>query len=145
MPVCFLCKRRNASFNWPKSDEDSERWRLALNLTTVPDQSARICDLHFHPNDMEGSSSSTRRLLRKGATPSANNPGGVTHDHTYSVMSRDAARTSVWLTLATVLMCWLPFLLLFFYCLVEDRDDQTQQNHHQHTRTKFVPVTDGNY
>ena len=103
MPACIICKSRDASLRFPKSEADISRWKTSLGLSVYPGEHSRICDKHFKTSDIETSANGIRKKLCKGATPTpivTVSGEKVARDHTYSVLSKPRESLSLSLSLS---------------------------------------------
>ena len=147
MTVCIVCKKRNASFRFPKEEGRAEQWRRILGLKRQPSTHSRICSAHFNAEDVQMSAIG-RQFLIKTANPKVRFKAEVTHDHSYSTLSKNEFSGSITLllTIGPILLCLLPFLLVFCFCLNEDypRRDNCSSEVLNLRASGFTPVKEGN-
>ena len=119
------------------------KWMKSLKITQRPSKNSRLCANHFLESDFVRDHG--RRSLREYALPKNKNCMWVGEgDHTYSLLSKsvDAGNKTIIFTVATLLMCWVPFLVLFCYCF-ENEDTSTDLASCGHTSSRIVPVYEG--
>ena len=130
MPACLVCQKRDATFRLPKSEATMAQWMASLNILEPPPPQSRLCKDHFRVSDIEVTAWGLKKL-KKGAIPSlglVSDTSSVLSDHTYSQLSKSkvALDMTSLMVLATVLVCWVPFLILLFYELNSDMDSDTE-------------------
>ena len=86
-----------------------------------------------------------KKVLKENATPvpnSKHSPSVTDSDHTYSQLSRsvDAGFATLFMTVTMILICWLPFLILFFFCC---DDDESSVDMSKKSRSRVTPVSNG--
>ena len=148
MPSCSVCSSRDTSFRFLKSEAALSQWMLQLHLTENPHSWSRLCDKHFCECDILVSASGRRRLKADALPYLHPNPDrcpasmSVFSEHSYSSISKskEAGFVTVWVGVATVLICCLSFLLLLLYCLENDDDAETSPNA---MSRRVGPVQDG--
>ena len=116
MPVCLVCKARNATIRFPRSKDLRDEWISALNLPVSPTDKDRICYDHFNKSDI-GIAACGQTVIRSGCVPSLVTTDSALSDHNYWVTTKtwEAGTMSVLMTVGLVLACWVPFLLLLCY------------------------------
>ena len=143
--VCYLCKDPDASIRFPMSEPLGAQWASSLGLPNIPPSETRICTKHFSNEDFYFTQCG-KRFVRQGSLPKLQLPaagdrrGGVS-EHNYSTSHRSAVDTSVMdivMTMLQVMVLWLPFLMLFCYCLTEP---MFQSPPNQHSRSRVLPVS----
>ena len=68
MPVCLVCKARNATIRFPRSKDLMDEWISALNLPVNPTDKDRICYDHFNKSDIENAARG-QTVIRSGCFP----------------------------------------------------------------------------
>ena len=161
MPGCFACKKRNASFNFPRDEGGVDRWVEALGLQgpPPPDIKARLCVNHFRPSDYNVTPSG-RKLLKPGVLPcnqeelldilcdDGRNCDDVTHsDQNVDVdtgnYSLDSFIAFVISIVGTLLICFLPFLLSWFSSQSDTPPPAPEwiRTYDDERESKFTPAT----
>ena len=134
MPLCIVCKRRNANFRFPKDPVKHYNWVVALGLRDFVDQQSRVCDSHFSPSDWKVNAGGSR-TLKPDVVPHCQVPESLPHpagsgedqadtgvpteeeeqgDHLLSHEDTEEEFLATLILMAgTLLLCFLPFLLLW--------------------------------
>jgi hypothetical protein len=119
MKSCVVCNKSEKLFVFPKDERLLVRWIKVLRLNRRPTSSDMICRNHFQPCDIMLTPKGYHKL-KPGAVPSVNiHVNYNVRDHNYSASHKDEFGESLCflITLAPLILCLLPLLLLFFSSL----------------------------
>ena len=126
MPSCYVCGKQRATIHFPRDHSVRGKWVRSLELESEPPANARLCQHHFGPNDFRVSPFGLK-FLKKGVLPTreVGPMRSVFSDHSYFVKTRpiETGTTEMCLMLAPLVMCFIPIIIMFFYCWGDQHQD----------------------